>query len=72
MHGIAIALTLFLTGTPWQAELLTHGHMPRATAAQGHLITFLDWAGLAAISLVALAWLRVLATRSRTARPVLD
>jgi RsiW-degrading membrane proteinase PrsW (M82 family) len=64
MHGIAIALTLLLTGSPWQSELLSHGHLPQATPGQGHLITFLDWAGLVVISFIALVWLRVLAIRS--------
>ncbi|QXJ22983.1 PrsW family intramembrane metalloprotease [Actinomadura graeca] len=67
MHGIAIALTLFLTGTPWQYQLLDHGYLPRATGAQGHLITIMNWAGLVVISAVALLWLRALAERSRTA-----
>ncbi|WP_067450817.1 PrsW family intramembrane metalloprotease [Actinomadura macra] len=70
MHGIAIALTLFLTGTPWQYQLLDHGYLPRATNAQGHLITVMNWAGLIVISAVALLWLRVLTDRSRvTPRP---
>ncbi|MFI0354868.1 PrsW family intramembrane metalloprotease [Actinomadura sp. 9N407] len=64
MHGIAIAVTLFLTGSPWQSEILRHGHMPQTTTSQGHLMTALDWAGLAVISVIALLWLRVLATRS--------
>ncbi|MEW2355492.1 PrsW family glutamic-type intramembrane protease [Spirillospora sp. NPDC029432] len=70
MHGIAIALTLFLTGSPWQTRLLTHGHMPEATTAQGHLITALDWGGLVLISLVALVWLWTLAAGSAGPRVV--
>ncbi|MGK5555542.1 PrsW family intramembrane metalloprotease [Actinomadura kijaniata] len=69
MHGIAIAMTLLLTGTIWQFQLLEHGYLPQATVAQNHLITVLNWIGLGVISAVALVWLRVLATRSRI-RPV--
>ncbi|MER6808402.1 PrsW family glutamic-type intramembrane protease [Spirillospora sp. NPDC000708] len=75
MHGLAIAVTLYLTGTPWQFHLLDRGYLPRATGAQDHLITILNWTGLAVVSAVALLWLNALADRSRerprppTARP---
>jgi RsiW-degrading membrane proteinase PrsW (M82 family) len=61
MHGIAIALTLFLTGSAWRWDL-SHGFLPRASAGQGHLITLLDWIGSILLALIAIAWLRVLAT----------
>ncbi|WP_329518930.1 PrsW family intramembrane metalloprotease [Spirillospora sp. NBC_01491] len=69
MHGIAIGLSLFLTGTPWQYELLERGYLPRATDTQGHLITLINWLGLIVISIIALSWLRAEATHSRRAEP---
>ncbi|MFC5187673.1 PrsW family intramembrane metalloprotease [Actinomadura harenae] len=64
MHGIAIAVTLRLTGDAWQYGLIDRGYLPEATSEQGHLIAVLDWGGLFAISLVGLGWLRALARRS--------
>jgi len=70
MHGLAIAATLYLTGSPWQFRLLEHGYLPRATGTQGHLITILNAAGIIVISFIALAWLRTLYDRSeREAAP---
>ncbi|MFD0683911.1 PrsW family intramembrane metalloprotease [Actinomadura fibrosa] len=65
MHTIAIAATLYLTGTAWQYRLLELGYLPRATDAQDHLITLLNWAGLLVISTIALLWMRSMAERSR-------
>lgn len=65
MHGIAIAVTLRLTGDAWQSGMLDRGYLPEATSEQGHLIALLDWAGLIAISVAGLSWLRALATRAR-------
>lgn len=70
MHGIAIALTLLLTGTPGQERLLYYGYVPKATAGQSHLITLIDLAGLVVISLIAIGWLRHLAKSTRPDRPV--
>ncbi|MFC4111540.1 PrsW family intramembrane metalloprotease [Nonomuraea zeae] len=57
MSAIAIAITLVLTGRPWQFELLRIGRVPHVSAWQVHVYTLLNWAGLIVISLVALAWL---------------
>lgn len=58
MRGIAIALTLLLTGKNWQFEALRIGQVPQTTDGQVNLYTALDWIGLVAISLIALLWLR--------------
>jgi protease PrsW len=60
MSAIAIAITLFLTGKPWQFQLLRIGKVPDITAAQVHLYTVLNWGGLIVISAAALLWLRAL------------
>ncbi|MFG1697328.1 PrsW family intramembrane metalloprotease [Nonomuraea sp. NPDC049309] len=66
MSAIAIAITLVLTGRPWQFELLRIGRLPDVTAWQVHVYTVVNWAGLVVISLVALVWLwGVLSGRGR-------
>lgn len=73
MHGIAAALTLFLTGRHWRFGLLQHGYVPDATGEQALVSTILDWGGLIVISLIAVAWLMAVARhRPREARPVHD
>ncbi|MFG1708734.1 PrsW family intramembrane metalloprotease [Nonomuraea sp. M3C6] len=57
MSAIAIAITLVLTGQRWQFELLRIGRVPHVSAWQVHVYTLINWAGLIAISLVALLWL---------------
>ncbi|MEW9554613.1 PrsW family intramembrane metalloprotease [Nonomuraea sp. NPDC050783] len=57
MSAIAIAVTLVLTGRPWQFEQLRIGRVPHVTEWQVHVYTLLNWAGLVVISLVALGWL---------------
>jgi RsiW-degrading membrane proteinase PrsW (M82 family) len=70
MHGIALALTLLLTGTPAQHRLVEAGYRPRQTEAQAHLFTVLSWTGLALISAVGIGWLLVLRRRfARRHRP---
>ncbi|GAA4548024.1 PrsW family intramembrane metalloprotease [Amycolatopsis samaneae] len=66
MHGIALALTLLLTGTPWQYELLERGYEPQPTSAQADLFTVLSWGGLVVISVIGIGWL--LAVRARAER----
>ncbi|MEV5888332.1 PrsW family intramembrane metalloprotease [Nonomuraea fuscirosea] len=72
MSAIAIAITLVLTGRPWQFELLRIGRVPNVTQWQVHVYTVLNWAGLIAISLVALLWLWTIAVASRRERPILS
>lgn len=66
MHGIALALTLLLTGTPWQFQLLELGVQPRPTAWQVDLFTVLSWGGLAVMAVIGIGWL--LAVRRGTTR----
>ncbi|WP_165974305.1 PrsW family glutamic-type intramembrane protease [Nonomuraea deserti] len=66
MTAIAIAITLVLTGQPWQFQLLRIGRVPNVTDWQVHVYTLLNWGGLIVISLVALAWLeRIVASARR-------
>jgi hypothetical protein len=69
MHQISVVLTLLLTGTPWQYNLLARGYIPQPTGTQIQLITFLDWAGLMLVSGIGIIWLVVVWNRSPHARP---
>src|ERR687886_1585421 len=57
MHSIALLLTLVLTGTPYQFQLLSRGYQPNPTPAQTQLFTVLSWGGMILISLIGIAWL---------------
>ena len=57
MHSIALVLTLVLTGTPYQFQLLSRGYQPNPTPAQTQLFTVLSWGGMILISLIGIAWL---------------
>jgi RsiW-degrading membrane proteinase PrsW (M82 family) len=57
MHSIALLLTLVLTGTPYQYQLLQRGYQPEPTGAQTHLFTLLSWGGLIVVSLIGIGWL---------------
>ncbi|WP_431920404.1 PrsW family intramembrane metalloprotease [Nonomuraea jabiensis] len=72
MTAIAIAITLVLTGQPWQWELLRIGRVPNVSAWQVHVYTMVNWAGLITISLVALLWLRTIAAKARRRREILS
>jgi protease PrsW len=55
MHSISVLITLLLTGTPAQYA----GYITGPTPQQVELMTVLDWAGLAVVSLIGVAWLLV-------------
>ncbi|GAA3818400.1 hypothetical protein GCM10022226_43680 [Sphaerisporangium flaviroseum] len=57
MHSIALVVTLLLTSTPGQLDLLSQGWMPEPSPAQLQSFTILYWAGLALVAVVGLAWL---------------
>ena len=57
-QGIAVWLTLLLTGTPVQWLLIQLGRAPAVTQAQVHLFTALNWALLALDGLLGLLILR--------------
>jgi len=57
MHSIALLVTLVLTGTPYQYQLLERGYQPEPTPEQTHLFTVLSWGGLIVVSIVGIAWL---------------
>ncbi|MEV4898515.1 hypothetical protein AB0K48_55200, partial [Nonomuraea sp. NPDC055795] len=65
MSGLAIAITLLLTGQPWQFQLIRIGKVPGVTDGQVHLYTVLNWGGLIVISALALLWLRSISRRER-------
>ena len=64
MHSIALLVTLLLTGTPYQYQLLERGYQPDPTPAQAGLFTTLSWGGLALVSLIGLAWLLIVRRRA--------
>jgi RsiW-degrading membrane proteinase PrsW (M82 family) len=57
-QGVAVWLTLLLTGTQVQWQLLRLGQVPAVTQAQVHLFTVLSWALLALDGLLGLLVLR--------------
>ncbi|WP_410573439.1 PrsW family intramembrane metalloprotease [Amycolatopsis sp. cmx-4-61] len=65
MHGIALVLTLLLTGTPWQYVQLEQGYQPQPTALQADVFTVLSWGGLALVSVVGIGWLLAVRARAR-------
>ncbi|MFI7130229.1 hypothetical protein ACIBQ1_31375 [Nonomuraea sp. NPDC050153] len=67
MTAIAIAITLVLTGRPWQWELLRI-----VTDRQVHVFTVVNRAGLIMISLVAPLRLRTIAGKARRDREILS
>ncbi|MFB9684902.1 PrsW family intramembrane metalloprotease [Amycolatopsis plumensis] len=65
MHGIALVLTLLLTGTPWQYVQLEQGYQPQPTALQADVFTLLSWGGLALVSVIGVGWLLAVRARAR-------
>jgi protease PrsW len=57
-RGIAVWLTLVLTGTPVQWLLIQLGRVPAVTPAQVHLFTILSWGLLALDALLGVLVLR--------------
>lgn len=57
MHSIALVVTLVLTGTPYEVELLGRGYEPSFTSSQAHVFTVLSWGGLVLVSLIGVLWL---------------
>src|SRR3954452_8151189 len=57
MHSIALLITLVLTGTPYQFQLLERRYEPEPTAAQTNLFTVLSWGGLILVALIGVGWL---------------
>jgi RsiW-degrading membrane proteinase PrsW (M82 family) len=57
-QGIAVWLTLLLTGTPVQRLLLELGRVPAVTSAQVHLFTVISWGLLGLDGLLGLVVLR--------------
>jgi RsiW-degrading membrane proteinase PrsW (M82 family) len=69
MHAISVFLTLLLTGTPSQYNLLSLGYLPQPTPTQVQLITVLDWGGLMVVSLIGIGWLLAEWRRAPRRRP---
>jgi hypothetical protein len=64
-HSIALTLTLLITGTPWQYQLLRRGYLPQPSPEQIHVFTALSIGLLVVVALLGVATLR--ATWRRTA-----
>jgi len=61
MNGIAIVLTVLITGDRWQVTTLERGQVPPVTEEQLHWYSVITWGGLAVVSLLGLVvLLRVL------------
>jgi hypothetical protein len=72
MHSIALLVTLLLTGTPYQYQLLERGYQPEPTSAQVDLFTALSWGGLVLVALIGIGWLLAVRRQAdREARAVL-
>jgi RsiW-degrading membrane proteinase PrsW (M82 family) len=69
MHGLAVVITLLLTGDSWQYQLLSHGWIPQPTPTQVELMTVFSWVGLAFVSIIGLAWLGYLVRASKLTVP---
>lgn len=67
MNGIAIVLTVLITGDSWQIVSLEEGQVPQISQEQANYYTVLGYTGLALVSLVGLLVLRRL-PRSRRLR----
>ena len=68
-RGIAVWLTLLLTGTPVQWLMIRLGRVPVPTEAQVHLFTALNWILLAGDALIGLLVLRQRWRRATAAEP---
>jgi RsiW-degrading membrane proteinase PrsW (M82 family) len=72
MHSIALLVTLLLTGTPYQYQLLERGYQPEPTSAQVDLFTALSWGGMVLVALIGIGWLLAVRRQAdREARAVL-
>jgi RsiW-degrading membrane proteinase PrsW (M82 family) len=60
MHSIALVITLLLTSTSAQLDLLRQGWLPEPSPAQLQSFTAVYWAGLAVVALIGIAWLLAL------------
>jgi RsiW-degrading membrane proteinase PrsW (M82 family) len=65
MPMISNVITLLLTGSPWQYELMMRGYVPEPTDAQVAVYTVTNWVGLAVVSVLGLLWLRAVVKESR-------
>jgi hypothetical protein len=68
-HTLAVALTLLLTGQPWQDQTLAEGRLPPLTAAQVRMLMVLSYSGLAILAVIGLLWLVALIRTSRRSQP---
>jgi protease PrsW len=69
MNGIAIVLTVLLTGQPWQIVTLESGRVPEITAQQATVFTLLSEGGLVVVSLLGLLVLRYVLRSDRLHPP---
>jgi RsiW-degrading membrane proteinase PrsW (M82 family) len=69
MNGIAIVLTVLLTGQQWQIVTLESGRVPQISAEQADVFTVLSAGGLAVVSLLGLFALRYVLRTDRLHPP---
>lgn len=66
---IAVVITLVLTGTSLQYQLLSHGYIPEPTAEQVRLMSILSFAGLAVVAVLGVLTLASWVRTARRERP---
>jgi RsiW-degrading membrane proteinase PrsW (M82 family) len=66
MNGIAILLTVLVTGDSWQIASLEQGKVPQITQQQVEYYTVFDYGGLIAVTLIGFVLLRVVLRHRRT------
>jgi RsiW-degrading membrane proteinase PrsW (M82 family) len=66
MNGVAILLTVLVTGDSWQITSLEQGEVPQITQAQVEYYTIFDYAGLALVTLLGFLLLRLVLRHRRS------
>ena len=65
MNGIAILLTVLVTGSSWQIAALEQGNVPRITQQQADYYTIFDYGGLIVVTLIGFVLLRLVLRHRR-------
>jgi RsiW-degrading membrane proteinase PrsW (M82 family) len=66
MNGIAILLTVLVTGNSWQIASLQRGDVPQITQQQVEYYTVFDYGGLIVVTLIGVVLLRLVLRHRRT------
>ena len=65
MNGIAILLTVLVTGDSWQIASLEQGEVPQITEQQVECYTLFDYGGLIVVTLIGVVLLRLVLRHRR-------